>query len=553
MKKFILLASLLLTSRIVHGYSTVYNPWTGKLDYVSSGTVSGGSGDIEGVTAGDGLTGGGSSGSVTLNVGVSAPLTISADAIGVDSSSATLLGPSIGLTSEVTGTLPVANGGTNLTAASDDNVMVGNGTTWQSKSISDCDNATTSKLLYDAGANAFSCGSDQNTGGLGSGATMYSQLGDLKVTRTSSTNLGIGENCSATNPCIVRIGDNTYRFLSSSTVTLGGSSVSSDGSSARIYVASNGELTVGLDSNFTSANVTCTGCTKASPISAFPSDSVPLYTWLAGTTDNQWDSSGEEDQRASLSSDMVQPGSGISTNGTEVSVDSALVPFLASTQTFTGQNTFTNQVTISTAVAGVTKLSFSDGTSMTTASSGSGSTFALTGKMAMIPFPDWPLKFTTNLVVSTKPVVQPLIVDSSMTITRVTFYIGTGVGTGCTGGVCGIKWALYNSACDTKLAESTPFTTGGTTGVVSSTMTVPYTITPGAYCLMMATDSSVAAIATPLTSSAMNGITNHVASGGPRIGTCANETTGNGAALTLPSACGTITATDRIWNGTFYP
>ncbi len=75
-----------------------------------------------------------------------------------------LSGGTIDATAELSGAVPVANGGTNLTAAADDNVMVGNATTWQSKALADCDNATTSKLLYDTTTNAFSCGSDQGAG-----------------------------------------------------------------------------------------------------------------------------------------------------------------------------------------------------------------------------------------------------------------------------------------------------------------------------------------------------------------------------------------------------
>ncbi len=68
------------------------------------------------------------------------------------------------LTTDVTGVLPVANGGTNLTASADDNVMLGNGTTWQTKAVPDCD-ASTSALNYDVTTNAFSC----RTLSLGSG------------------------------------------------------------------------------------------------------------------------------------------------------------------------------------------------------------------------------------------------------------------------------------------------------------------------------------------------------------------------------------------------
>lgn len=59
-------------------------------------------------------------------------------------------------TAAVTGTLPVARGGLNLSAASDDNVAVGNGTTWQSKAVGDCDGAQNA-LTYDVTTNAFGC------------------------------------------------------------------------------------------------------------------------------------------------------------------------------------------------------------------------------------------------------------------------------------------------------------------------------------------------------------------------------------------------------------
>jgi hypothetical protein len=71
-------------------------------------------------------------------------------------------------------TIAVADGGTNLTLATDDAVMVGNGTTFQLKVIADCDDPVNSKLLYDAATNAFSCGTDQAAGG----GTTFNSIGN---------------------------------------------------------------------------------------------------------------------------------------------------------------------------------------------------------------------------------------------------------------------------------------------------------------------------------------------------------------------------------------
>lgn len=81
--------------------------------------------------------------------------------------------------------ISVANGGTNLSAASDDNTMVGNGTTWQSKAIPDCDSSN-SALEYDTTNNAFACVTI--TGGGGGG------VGDVTHTGSLNAALALGDN-----------------------------------------------------------------------------------------------------------------------------------------------------------------------------------------------------------------------------------------------------------------------------------------------------------------------------------------------------------------------
>ena len=53
-------------------------------------------------------------------------------------------------------TVPYTIGGTGLTAAADDNVMVGSGIGWQSKAITTC-TGTGKAVTYDASSNAFGC------------------------------------------------------------------------------------------------------------------------------------------------------------------------------------------------------------------------------------------------------------------------------------------------------------------------------------------------------------------------------------------------------------
>lgn len=114
------------------------------------------------------------------------------------------------------------------------------------------------------------------------GATSLSGLTDLKVSRTSSTVL----NIAAGNG---KVGSSTSIF-SAATGTLSGSSASG---TVYVYVTSGGVLTMGHNAAWT---LTCSGCTTATGVSAFPADSIPLATWTVTST--TWDTSGGTDYRA---------------------------------------------------------------------------------------------------------------------------------------------------------------------------------------------------------------------------------------------------------------
>lgn len=56
-----------------------------------------------------------------------------------------------------------ADGGTGLSSAADDTVLVSNASAWQAKTLPSCSTGSSDKLLYDQSTNTFSCGTDQNS------------------------------------------------------------------------------------------------------------------------------------------------------------------------------------------------------------------------------------------------------------------------------------------------------------------------------------------------------------------------------------------------------
>ncbi len=124
-------------------------------------------------------------------------------------------------------TVAVADGGTNLTAATDDTLMLGNGTTWVAATVPDCGNGTTSKLLYTASTNTFSCGTDQSSGG----GTTFDGIGSgTNTTMAAVVDTGASIGVSGTgavtatnvwpNLVTVNAGNSPYTALTSNNMIL---------------------------------------------------------------------------------------------------------------------------------------------------------------------------------------------------------------------------------------------------------------------------------------------------------------------------------------------
>ncbi len=175
-----------------------------------------------------------------------------------------------------------------------------------------------------SGANLYGCTSPNawTPEGQGAGIAMLAQSQDLVVTRTSSTTLAVGANCSVGTPCNVRFGGLSYSLIASATAT-----VSAGTGIAFFYVSSSGSVTVGHN-----LTISCTAnCSSQSGVTAFPPDSVPLYTWSA--TNGTWDTNGGTDLRAFQSTKSVQPGAGLT------SLESGGVTILSADPTLLGIRT----------------------------------------------------------------------------------------------------------------------------------------------------------------------------------------------------------------------
>lgn len=110
------------------------------------------------------------------------------------------------------GTLGATKGGTGLTTATDDALIVGNGTGFDLKVVPDCDNATTSKLLYDQATNTFTCGTDQG-GSSGAIPARRAKVSGIAAAVPSSTSTDLQwSNEDEDEDSMVDLGTNNTRI-----------------------------------------------------------------------------------------------------------------------------------------------------------------------------------------------------------------------------------------------------------------------------------------------------------------------------------------------------
>jgi hypothetical protein len=126
-------------------------------EITNSGSVENTYGADLSIPKGDLLIGPLASPTATINVnGEATVYSIAANVWGSHGHTDASSGGTLSASAIASGTLAVARGGTGVSTATSDAVLVGNGSVWQAKVIPDCD-AAGSRLRYDATSNSFSC------------------------------------------------------------------------------------------------------------------------------------------------------------------------------------------------------------------------------------------------------------------------------------------------------------------------------------------------------------------------------------------------------------
>jgi len=179
-----------------------------------------------------------------------------------------------------------------------------------------------------AGANLYACTASnvwtlEAGNGLGAGPVMAAQLGDFTAVLVNGS-LTVGVGCSASTPCNARVGNTVYSFKNAASIT------PSDSTSGLVvlYVDGAGNLTAG-----STAALTCSGCTYVSGATAFPSNSIPLFSWTL--TSGVFDAGGGTDFRAVLSAKNLLSGLGILTTENSGTSTISIDPSIVSTQVVT--------------------------------------------------------------------------------------------------------------------------------------------------------------------------------------------------------------------------
>jgi len=359
---------------------------------------------------------------------------------------------------------------------------------------------------------------------------------DFNVSNTSGTVQAIGALCSATLPCQIRVGSVVVLTLTSgATVTISGTS-----SNDTVYwYELNSILYVGMNGAET---LTCSGCTIASGITAFPADSVPL--WTTTIHSNVWDTITKAmDQRSIYSRNVIVAGQGIASTPSAISgaqtltTDPVTVP-----RYFTGSGAPSGNCTAGrdfyTDTTGL-NLYFCDATNTWKQANGGGSAPTTTGNNVFLPWllnqPNGSNLWTTGTFTAATSYFWQEFTPVPMTVTTIQIHVDTAVAAKF--GVI----AFFDATC-TKISGSDLNFSLASTGFVTVTIT-PITIPAGIFYYSLGEDTGAGAAGFNTDSSNGN-LAQWQSRAGAAKGafTGSNAPTGSGAGLVMPTTCGTVSA-----------